>query len=763
MVPLLAAISFLSPLFLIAALALAIPLIIHLLERQRVQQIPFSTLRFLRLSAEKTAHKRRLRNLLLLLFRMAVVVFLAIGLSRPLVRSAGSLFGQKASAVVLVLDNSPSMALADGGEVRFERARRLALKLLDGLHEGDQVAVLLTGGPGRQQEMVYHDVANAERLIEEARVSLSAADLPAAIRQARTVLAQAELTARELYVFTDLQQSGWSSRGKTQHQADDEGHPADDQSPRPPTVLVDVHRQRPVNLSLEQVSVHATVPAVGMPRTIVGRIRNGSDVAEEAQVKLSIAGQLIEQSSPVRLAPGQTHTVTFTYIPHQAGIQEGRLRLIGDDASDVDNQRSFVLETFSAVRVALVSLKSSTASTGRNAAYYVKQALETSSPGSAAVEVAPLEPLLLSREPLGSYSTVICADIAPPGTKALAALRDYVSAGGTLLWICGPNNDPATLAEQDESGELFPGQFRFVDVLSKSSDSAGTARHWADLDVGNPILKPLAAPASLFLSVTVERYLRLTPQENAAMHVLARLDNGDPAMVSHPIGQGTVYTLTTGAQPQWTTLPLRPIFLPLLNRLVLRATDRQEGPQKVSPGGSVQYRFADEPETVTLEVSLPNRSEPTRLTSTPSENGQTVRFDDTFAGGVYQLRMVKARHPRRFAFAVNFDSSEADPRTISADDLATALDGPVTTVTDEATLLDSVHRIREGTPLEDLFLFLVLIAGIVEIWISNRIGNPQPLPYVAAPRIDPVRDVLRRAQTFHQLGGGTQPPTISEV
>jgi len=726
---------------------------IHMLERQRAQKISFSTLRFLRLSAEKTAHKRRLRNLLLLLFRMAVVAFLAIGLSQPLLRSASRLFGQGPTAVAIILDNSPSMALADGGEVRFERARRLALKLVDGLRTGDQVAIVLTGGAGRQQDTVYHDIANAERLIEEARVSLSAADLPAAIRQARTVLEASELPQRELYVFTDLQKSGWSSAGQNRDDTDD-GKDLSSLSP----VLVDVSKQRPINLSVEEVTIHATVPAVGMPLTIVGQIRNGSDTIEEAQAELTIEGQLIERSPPVRLEPNQKHAVTFSYVPHQAGIQSGRVNLIGDDASALDNHRAFVIDTSSAVRVALVSSKPRSTLYRRNAAYYIEQALRTPTSGSPAVEITPLEPRLLSREPLGAFSTVICANIRPPGTEAIAALREYVANGGTLLWVCGPNNDPAALTEQDESGEVFPDRFTFVEAVSNTSASDGTVRHWADLDPHNPILKPLTVPASLFLSVTVERYLRLTPAAEGKTHVLIRLDNGDPAMVSHGIGRGVVYTLTTGAQPQWTTLPLRPIFLPLLNRLVLRATNRQGGPRNVPPGTLVRYRFTDEPDPVTLEVSVPERSEPTQLSSTLSDGAQEVRFDETFTAGVYQLRMIKARHPRRLAFAVNFDSSEADPQKVSPEDLAAVLGSTVATVNDETTLLDSVHRLREGTPLQDLFLVLVLIAGIVEIWISNRIGSPAPLKYAPSPRIDPIRDVLYRAQTFHQLGAGTKPP-----
>ena len=91
--------TFAAPLFLIATLAAGIPVVLHMINRQKAKDLPFSTLRFLKLSVEKTARRRRLRDLLLLLFRMAVVALLAIGLSEPLLTGTNVLFGSGATAV----------------------------------------------------------------------------------------------------------------------------------------------------------------------------------------------------------------------------------------------------------------------------------------------------------------------------------------------------------------------------------------------------------------------------------------------------------------------------------------------------------------------------------------------------------------------------------------------------------------------------------------------------------------------------------------
>ncbi len=82
--------TFAAPLFLIAALAAAIPLLMHLMNRQRAKQLPFSTLRFLKISAQKTRRRKRIHDVLLMAIRMAVLLLIAAGLAKPTVTTFGA-------------------------------------------------------------------------------------------------------------------------------------------------------------------------------------------------------------------------------------------------------------------------------------------------------------------------------------------------------------------------------------------------------------------------------------------------------------------------------------------------------------------------------------------------------------------------------------------------------------------------------------------------------------------------------------------------
>src|SRR2546426_10110524 len=81
--------SFLSPLFLIAALTAAVPVILHLLKREPEPRVKFPAVRLLKRAPVAYTERRRLREWLLLALRVAALVLLAVAFARPFVASAG--------------------------------------------------------------------------------------------------------------------------------------------------------------------------------------------------------------------------------------------------------------------------------------------------------------------------------------------------------------------------------------------------------------------------------------------------------------------------------------------------------------------------------------------------------------------------------------------------------------------------------------------------------------------------------------------------
>src|SRR5215210_4461839 len=131
-----------------AALA-AVPLIIHLLNRQRHKPMPWAAMRFVLAAYRKTRRRVQLENLLLLLLRTAAVAFLALAVARPFTGADSPLAAltEGRRDLVLIVDGSASMGWRDGVDSVFDRAVKRARDVVHKLQggRGDRVRLVFAG------------------------------------------------------------------------------------------------------------------------------------------------------------------------------------------------------------------------------------------------------------------------------------------------------------------------------------------------------------------------------------------------------------------------------------------------------------------------------------------------------------------------------------------------------------------------------------------------------------------------------------------
>ncbi|MHC4167616.1 MAG: BatA domain-containing protein [Planctomycetota bacterium] len=112
--------SFVNWIFLFGSVAVAGPVIAHLLARPRFRRLPFTMLRFLRTGQVESQSRRKLRDLLILLLRCAIIVLIAMLFARPLLHTSPDP-EEDGSVFFLGLDNSMSMAYSDGEGSYFDK------------------------------------------------------------------------------------------------------------------------------------------------------------------------------------------------------------------------------------------------------------------------------------------------------------------------------------------------------------------------------------------------------------------------------------------------------------------------------------------------------------------------------------------------------------------------------------------------------------------------------------------------------------------
>jgi hypothetical protein len=195
-------VGFLAPFWLIAGAAAAVPLLIHLMRRRIGTRIEFPAVRYLVRAEREHSRDLRLRNLLLMLLRVAAVLLIALAAAHPIIRMAGG--GHARTALAVVLDNSLSTSAVAGGRPVLEQLQSRARDVLRRASQTDRLWVVTADGVvhGGSRDAVLDAAAHVEPFG-------GAGNLRAATERAALLARSAALPAREIAIITDGQATSW--------------------------------------------------------------------------------------------------------------------------------------------------------------------------------------------------------------------------------------------------------------------------------------------------------------------------------------------------------------------------------------------------------------------------------------------------------------------------------------------------------------------------------------------------------------------------
>ena len=573
---------FLQPAFLLAGLAAGVPILIHLINRHRALVHRFPALRFLLMADRRTARKFRLYQLLLLALRVLAILLLALLLSQPRWggEEASAALALPPQATVLMLDNSLSMQYRDGQETRLQRAKALAGQFLEGIAAPDSALVLplVTVEEDAEPPLLSADSTALWDQIRDVTASHAEVNVAVAVQRATEILRESTAPRRRLMLLTDLTVNGWESfRGSD--------------LPRVPEDLV-VHvirlgsPERDANALVTEIRITEPPFIEETPLDVTVLVRNRSDEpVHSLRVDLLIGGEAVGQQL-TDLAADEEVAVPFRIVAPEAGLHWGEVRLQGDAFSE-DDRFYIALQTVAPARVLVVDGDPGT-SLFDSETFYLFSALQPR--GSLGPPLFHPKPLVwegLEQERLGDYSVIVLCNVEALSPLVRQGLHQFVADGGGLIFFTGHQVDAARY------NNLFYG-----------SDTP-----LLPVALGDPVQRPEEAPVTLqvpgegheALSVfsgdaadmlTRSRFYRyFSVQEDGAggADVLLSYEDGRPFLLERTLGQGRVLLITSTADRDWTDLPTRIAYVPLVHGLMGYAAQLSEAtqrPQVFLPGPS---------------------------------------------------------------------------------------------------------------------------------------------------------------------------------
>jgi hypothetical protein len=343
--------------FLGALTALAIPIIIHLVFGWRVRRVDLGTLRFLKIVLRENARRRRLKRWLLLALRITCLALLALLFARPYL--AARHWGGGNRLLVILLDRSASMGLKtgypQGGHRLFELALGEAKKVASDCGDEAQVEIALFDHdvhPILGSEGAGGGVAGALGMLDKltadsgsTNASYSGTNYEAALAWARDLCVQSDRRRKDLYLFTDLQRSGFTATEVAPMPADVDVH------------LVDLGQAFAANTAVTRVTPNKLTVRPGEPITLAATLLNaGQFPLEDVPVVLRLDGSGGRQEirSTIDLDAGATGTVQFELQDLRKGLWQGSVGVQVDDDLPFDDQRYVALMVADPLPVILV-------------------------------------------------------------------------------------------------------------------------------------------------------------------------------------------------------------------------------------------------------------------------------------------------------------------------------------------------------------------------------------------------------------------------
>ena len=172
---------------------------------------------------------------------------------------------------------------------------------------------------------------------------------------------------------------------------------------------------------------------------------------------------------------------------------------------------------------------------------------------------------------LEAFGAIFLANVNQPSPALAAALQRYVESGGGLFISVGDRVDAD--AWNQTAKKLLP-QPLGLKRSAAAAPGQGTegetvdlrpAERLAPIDRRHPLLAAFPAKGEGLTSARFFQFLLLAPVPDApGRRVVLRYENGAPALVEAEVGRGRVLLLTTTVDREWTDLPIRPGFLPLV-------------------------------------------------------------------------------------------------------------------------------------------------------------------------------------------------------
>lgn len=667
--------SFLNPLFLLGLAAVMAPIIVHLVRRTNAKRVEFPSLMFVRRVPQRTIRRRKLHNLLLLALRCLALLLLVMAFARPYF-SGGEAAGAKDRATVILLDQSFSTRYGN----RFEQIKSKAKEVINRA-SNEKLSLVTFGQSYEVLSRFSTESAKTLATVDMLEPGLSGSDYVQALRGAESLLKDSAVKNQRVVLISDFQAIGFNQadvayRLNKDIQLD----------------TIDVGESDAPNLAVTDLSAQPVIYQPEYTDKLAARIANFSDEDRDSvRIEFQLNERTVEKRE-IRILARESSLVEFTGFNLSDGTN--RAVILIDDAQDklqTDNKFYFTLKRATQSKALIIE----SAVRGRSESLYLRNALTTGEnlPFTVTVKTAGS----VNPGELSEYRVIIVNDAGDISSALADGLKKFTEQGGGLIISAGRHTDTASFNQSYQN--FSPATLQSVAEGRLASVSM------SEIKGDHPVFEIFRQSGRLSLA-RVYGWHRVQANEKAS--VLARFEDGSPALIEGAAGNGKVLLFTTTFDSAWNDLPLTPTYLPLVRQMVRYIGEREEKAWNQLGLPFTVLKAAD--------GSVP-------AADTPSEKRITERQLTANGDLIVNAReagFYKLRYGTQTDYAaVNVDAGESDLSKLDLTQFTAAVTGADPTATSAATTTTASPD-KEEIESRQRVWWILLIASLL-LFIAEAI------------------------------------------
>lgn len=692
--------NFLNPAVLFGLIAASIPLILHLLHLRKLRTVEFSSLKFLKELQKTKIRRLKLKQILLLILRTLLIIFLILAFSRPTIKSSLPLVGtySKTSTVIL-FDNSFSMDVSDEFGNRFIQAKNAANTLINSMKDGDEFAILpiadLNGNfnksLSRNKSIVYDE-------LQKIKISNITGNIDNNLRVAERILSESNNLNREIYIISDVQPNIFFREFK------DSLKILDSYSSVFVVPIGSNSKQSIQNLSVDSLNVITKIIQKNKPVEVEAFIKNLSDKSFTGLlISLFLNNERVAQRT-IDIQSQETKSITITAEPKSTGIFQARVE-IENDALDADNYRYFGFVVPEKPNIAIIGSAEKTK--------FINLALNTKTTNENFFNTALFSPEQFNQIDLKNFDMVIVAG-GPYRESDFNKLSNYVQNGNSVF----------VFADQNTEFSVLKKGLSYLNITDFNASEAPKEQNYIfnSVDKLHPIFEGVFKGTTDNKTIVESPKIKKFYPSNSGQVIINTSVGGFLTEIKN--GEGRVIYCSTPPDLESSNFPVTGLFPALLYRSIFYLSAKQTLSVNSIPGNNLSLKL---PKNLSNEMNLkltdPKGKEFFKQ-AVKMPSGNTLLLDNMNQTGIYTLYSENGIPAG--VIAVNPEKSESYLSPLNTENIKTSLYGRINknvpiTIINPVNLNSNIQRARTGTELWQLFIILGIICALTEMILSKTL------------------------------------------